>query len=1131
MIARSHRFSFISALFALTMGILFGTPLAHAIVPPAAYFSGAQSILASSGLSFSFGVAVDGSGNVYIADTVNARVLKETLSGGVYSESTIGSGLSRPIGVAVDGNGNVYIADHALNQVLKETLSGGFYTQSVAESSALDQPYGVAVDGSGNIYIADSANARVLKETPSGGSYTESTIGTGLSFPWGLAVDGSGNVYIADSNNNLVLKETLSGGSYTQSTIVSSGLNLPAGIAVDGSGNVYIADSMNNQVLKETLSGGSYIESTAGSSLNSPSGVAVDGSGNVYIADTNNKRVLMESPSGSFGMVNVGSSSASSISLIFTFTSAGTIGSPAVLTQGATWQDFVDAGTGSCTTNASSHTYNPGDTCTVDVLSTPCYPGTRYGAAVLLDGSGNTLATGYVHGIGSGPQVNFLPGSQSTIASSGMSDPTGVAVDGNGNVYIVNWESSLVYKETLSGGSYTQSTIGSGLQGPTGIAVDGAGNVYIAGYDSNLVYKETLSGGVYTQSTIGSGLSGPMGVAVDGSGNVYIADTFNNRVLEETLSGDIYNQSTVPTSGLNCPKGVAVDGSGNVYIADAGNNQIVKETFSAGIYTQSTVASGLNDPYGVAVGGDGNVYITDTRNNQVLMLPSTGSGYGTQSTIGSGFGWPQGVAVDRSGNVFVADSNNNQAVKLDFADAPSLSFANTAVGSTSSDSPQQVTLLNIGNAPLIFPVPGSGWNPSLSDNFTSTGASTCPEVNSSGSPATLAANSSCIFELSFTPYTTGSISGALVLTDNALNVSNATQSVQLSGTATAPPVTTPTITWSPSLIAYGTPLGAAQLNATASVPGTFAYTPGTGAVLNAGVQTLSVTFTPTDTTDYTTATSTVMLTVSEDATTTTVQASAAAVLLQSNITLTATVASLNSTPMGSVTFMDGTTQLGTVTLGNTGTVALTLSTLALGTHNITATYAGSANFGGSTSSAITESVQDFSLNGGTATVLSATVMPGDKAIYTVQFSPQGGSTFVDAVTLTLTGLPSGASYTITPSTIPAGSGSTTVTVTVTAASLRASLAAPKGGIGFPKPLVLAIFLPLLGTRKLRRALRLQMKSSALMLLVLGVLMVTGMTACGGGSGFFSQAPQSYPMTMTGTSGALHHSVTLNLTVQ
>jgi hypothetical protein len=79
-------------------------------------------------------------------------------------------------------------------------------------------------------------------------------------------------------------------------------------------------------------------------------------------------------------------------------------------------------------------------------------------------------------------------------------------------------------------------------------------------------------------------------------------------------------------------------------------------------------------------------------------------------------------------------------------------------------------------------------------------------------------------------------------------------------------------------------------------------------------------------------------------------------------------------------------------------------------------------------------------------------------------------------------------------------------------------------------MLLAVFLPLLGTRKLRRTLRLQLNNGALMLM-LAVLMVTGMTACGSGSGFFSQAPQTYPMTMTGTSGALHHAVTLNLTIQ
>ena len=206
----------------------------------------------------------------------------------------------------------------------------------------------MAVDGSGNVFIADSNNNQVLKETLSGSSYTQSTIAGSLAvspLAWRWMASGN-NVYIADTFNSQVLKETLSGGSYTQSTI-ASGLRLPIGVAVDGSGNVYIANSFNNQVLKETLSGGSYTQSTIGSGLDHPNGVAVDGSGNVYIADSNNSRVLKLIFSGGadFGSVQVGATS-STITLTFTFDSAGTIKAPAVLTQGAAKLDFHGRGHG-----------------------------------------------------------------------------------------------------------------------------------------------------------------------------------------------------------------------------------------------------------------------------------------------------------------------------------------------------------------------------------------------------------------------------------------------------------------------------------------------------------------------------------------------------------------------------------------------------------------------------------------------------------------------------------------------------------------------------------------------------------------------------------------------------------------
>jgi hypothetical protein len=266
------------------------------------------------------------------------------------------------------------------------------------------------------------------------------------------------------------------------------------------------------------------------------------------------------------------------------------------------------------------------------------------------------------------------------------------------------------------------------------------------------VLKETLLGGTYTQSTVVSSSGGmvqPFGVAVDVNGNIYIADFDGQQVLKETLSGDTYTQSTLlsASSGLGKTTWVTVDAQGNLYIADYSNNRVLKETLSGGSYIQTTVPTGssLSNPFG--------------------------------------------VAVDGPGNVFISDVGNQRVVKEDFADPPSLSFAATDVGSTSSDSPQTVTVSNVGNAALSFPVPGSGSNPiTPTTNFTLGSSTTCPEVGSSGTAGALAGGSSCIYAINFIPAAGGSLSGSLVLTDTNLNAAGptyATQSVPLSGTGSA----------------------------------------------------------------------------------------------------------------------------------------------------------------------------------------------------------------------------------------------------------------------------------------------------------------------------------------------------------
>lgn len=769
-----------------------------------AHFSDAQTTI-SSDLFYPYGVAVDSKGNVYIADSENNRVLKMTKSGDTYTQSTVVDGTTIntfvPKGVAVDRSGNVYIADFDNCRVLKETPTGNTYSQSVVweDNTLTSQPYGVAVDPEGNVYIADPYHNRVLKAMPSGSSYTDSTVADvaeGLSSPYGVAVDNAGNVYITDTDNGRVLRETPAESSYTQSG-VASGFGYPLGVAVDGSGNVYVADAQYANVLKETLSGSSYTQSAIAdqtdNGLIEPIGLAVDGSGNLYIVDRSNNRVLKLALSGvDFGSVAVGTSSAI-IPLTFTFESAGAIAAPAVLTQGAANLDFTDAGTGSCDTNGTGHAYSAGDTCTVDLMFTPKYVGARYGAAELLDAYGNVMATGYVYGSGAGPQANFLPGIMNTVANAlGTLIGDFVAVDTTGDVFIIDYDNHTLYKETLANGQYTQSTIDSSFSYPLGVAVDGGGNVYVS--DAGAVYKETLANGHYTKSLAVGGFSGAVyAVVVDGSGDLYVEDAGNKKVFKETLADGAYTQTSIGT-GLVNPQALAIDGAEDIYITDTGNGNLYEETLANGQYTQTTIGSGFSS---VAVDGDGNLFAGKdnfSQGSSIVELRLSNDQY-IQTPVGGKLGFPTSLATDGEGDVYAADRGAyvNGTIypiavyKIDLTDPPSLGFATIAVGSASTDSPQTVTLQNIGNTDLTFPIPAAGNNPSIGSNFTldTSSPGTCPIVDSSSSnPGILPAGMSCTLPVTFAPQSVGTLNESLILTDNNLNEVNGTQSISLSGTAT-----------------------------------------------------------------------------------------------------------------------------------------------------------------------------------------------------------------------------------------------------------------------------------------------------------------------------------------------------------
>jgi hypothetical protein len=233
--------------------------------------------------------------------------------------------------------------------------------------------------------------------------------------------------------------------------------------------------------------------------------------------------------------------------------------------------------------------------------------------------------------------------------------------------------------------------------------------------------------------------------------------------------------------GFNHPSGVGLDGSGNVYVADSGNSA-VKE-MPAGCASSScvtTLGGGFGYPTGVVVDGGGIVYVGDQSSSAVKEMPAGCVSPSCVTTLGGGFDYPTSVALDGNGNIYVADEGNNAAKEINRATPPSLSFATTAVGSTSSDSPQTVTVQNIGNAVLTFEVPSTGDNPSISANFTlnSSAESACPLVTASSTAGTLVSGASCLLSISFEPTTPGSFNGELALTDNNLNAASPNYAVQ-----------------------------------------------------------------------------------------------------------------------------------------------------------------------------------------------------------------------------------------------------------------------------------------------------------------------------------------------------------------
>ena len=321
-------------------------------------YSGDGTAATNARLAYPFGVAVDASGVLYIADTSNERIRKVSASGIITTVAgngnfgfagdnggALNAQFRSPEGVALDANGNLYICDTANNRIrtvnsngmIRTLAGGGLNDGGPAVFGSLNYPSGIARDNSGNTYIADTYNNRVRRVSPDGAIATVAGNGNSgysgdfsaaanaqLNAPQGLALDSSGNLYIADANNHRVRRVDPSGIITTAAgngvccsatgdggAATSAGIGTPYGLAVDSSGNLYLTDALNNLVRMVDANGnistvaGNGVQGFSGDNgpatsarLNVPHGIAVDTAGNLFIADTDNERIRKVDTSG-----------------------------------------------------------------------------------------------------------------------------------------------------------------------------------------------------------------------------------------------------------------------------------------------------------------------------------------------------------------------------------------------------------------------------------------------------------------------------------------------------------------------------------------------------------------------------------------------------------------------------------------------------------------------------------------------------------------------------------------------------------------------------------------------------------------------------------------------------------------
>jgi sugar lactone lactonase YvrE len=598
------------------------------------------------------GIAIDTNNNVYVTDQFNETIRKITPSGTNWVVTTIAGSpdslsgsadgtngaaqFSGPHGLAVDRTGNIYVADYFNNTIRKITPVGTNWVVTTIAGSAGNSghadgtgtnaqffsPDGIAADSAGNLYVADLGNLTIRKITLVGTNWVVTTIaGTAgrigdvdntnnlaaFYFPTYVTVDGATNIYVSDSYSEKIRKITPSGTNWVVTSFAGSGqtagsadgtgssalFNAPSGSAMDSAGNLYVADTGNNTIRKITpaavvstiagLAGGSSGADGVGSMarFNGPLDVSMDSAGNLYVADSGNHTVRKIS---SLGQVS---------------TIAGLAG--------------ISGSTNGAGSNARfNHPAGVVADTNGNVYVADAYDDTI--RKITVAGVVTTIA-------GSSGNYGFADGTNGTAQFYFSSASCqGIAMDGAGNLYVTDTRNETIRKITPVGTNWVVTTIAgsvtnSGLvdgvgtnalfNNPVGIAVDSGGNLYVTDSGSGFfgaIRKITPVGTNWVVQTIAGdfvirfgnsySFGAPQGITVDSAGNLFV--TAVDAVLKITQVGSIWmlsaiggaaQEGSVDGAGsaalFNSCSGITLDSAGTVYVADTGNNTIRKGEFTA----------------------------------------------------------------------------------------------------------------------------------------------------------------------------------------------------------------------------------------------------------------------------------------------------------------------------------------------------------------------------------------------------------------------------------------------------------------------------------------------------------------------------------------------------------------------